>query len=231
MRKITKKHIPDEKKYIFTEGIDYTKTGKNSIWGKGHDATKIAIRKAGITGKWLNIAAGDGRYNPELLEEADHVIASDIDEGSLSKLWYTTSRKYSSKLETKVFDITKRFPFANNSFDGVFNSGALHLFPRKIFPMIIHEIDRVLKPTGTFILEFATDIERLAPNGDLITFGDEPLYSLAEAKKQLRELLDGYKVSFKVSAFQDEFKDANPPYKYKVNNLIMVAKKGNQVRS
>ena len=101
MKKITKPHEPDEEKHIFTEGIDYSKTDKTSIWGTGDKGTLELLKKTGIIGKWLNLAAGDGRYNSNLLEKADFVIASDIDENALAKLWQNTSDKCKEKLETK----------------------------------------------------------------------------------------------------------------------------------
>lgn len=132
MDKITKPTKPKEDKYIFTEGIDYFTIGKNSIWGIGDKDTLQLLKKIQIHGKWLNLAAGDGRYNLSLLQKADLVVVSDIDESALSKLWYNTANEYRSKLKIKSFDITKKFPFENKSFDGVFVQ-ALYIFFQKRF--------------------------------------------------------------------------------------------------
>src|SRR3989344_1657398 len=104
--KKTKPRKPEQNKYIFTEGIDYSKTEKTSIWGVGDKDTLELLKKIEIRGKWLNLAAGDGRYNLNLLEKADSVVASDIDESALDKLWQNTPEQFKSKLKTKVFDIT-----------------------------------------------------------------------------------------------------------------------------
>ena len=80
MKKITKHHKPEEDEYIFTEGINYFETSKVSIWGTGDKDTLELLKKVEIRGKWLNLAAGDGRYNLNLLEKADFVVASDIDD-------------------------------------------------------------------------------------------------------------------------------------------------------
>ena len=109
MKKITKVHKPKENKYIFTEGINYFETGKTSIWGTGDKDTLELLRKIKIHGKCLNLAAGDGRYNLNLLKKTNFVLASDIDEGALSKLLHNTPKKYKKKLDTKAFDITKKF--------------------------------------------------------------------------------------------------------------------------
>src|SRR3989344_7536359 len=108
--KTTKPREPEEDKYIFAEGIDYSKTETTSIWGTGDKDTLELLKKIGIRGKWLNLAAGDGRYNLNLLEKADFVVASDIDESALNKLWQNTPDDFKTKLQTKVFDITKKFP-------------------------------------------------------------------------------------------------------------------------
>ncbi len=165
MERITKPTKPEEKKHIFTEGIDYFTTGKTSIWGLDDKDTKQLLKKIEIHGKWLNLAAGDGRYNLNLLEKADFVVAGDIDESAISKLWHNTPEEYKAKLDTKAFNITKKFPFEDNSFEGIFCTGTLHLFPKEVLQKIISEIDRILKPNGKVIIDFATDIKRIYHSG------------------------------------------------------------------
>lgn len=225
MNRITKPYKPEEGEYIITEGINYFETGKTSIWGTGDKETLELLEKIEIHGKYLNLAAGDGRYNANLLEKADFVIASDIDESALSKLWHTTSEKYKTKLATKSFDITKRFPFDNNSFDGVFCTGTLHLFPTKIFENIFYEIDRVLKPNGRTIIDFATDIRRISPDGKPIIFGNEPHYALAEAKLLLKKLFKNYRTQMYESEVVEDFEASNPPYLLNCKFILLVADK------
>lgn len=227
MDRITKPTRPEEDKYIFTEGINYFTTGKDSIWGIGDKDTLQLLGKIKIPGKWLNLAAGDGRYNLSLLEKADLVVASDIDEGALSKLWHNTGKKYQSKLQIKSFNIIKRFPFKSKSFDGVFCAGTLHLFPSKILQKIISEIKRVLKPNGRVIIDFSTDIKRTSPCGEIITFGKEPLYNLEDAKKTLRNLFKNYQIEMHDSETIEAFEAANPPYTLKCKFVILIADKNN----
>lgn len=225
MDRITKPTKPEEDKYVFTEGIDYFTTGKNSIWGIGDKDTLQLLKKTEIHGEWLNLAAGDGRYNSSLLEKADLVVASDIDESALSKLWHNTPKKYQSELKTKSFDITKNFPFEDKSFDGVFCTGTLHLFPTEILQKIISEIDRVLKPKGIVIIDFATDIKRTSPSGKIITFGKEPLYTLEDAKKTLKTLFRNYQIEMYDSEVVEDFEAANPPYTLNCKFVILIADK------
>jgi len=226
MEKVTKSCKPDNKKCIFTEGINYFTTGKTSIWGTGDKETLELLDKEEIKGKWLNLAAGDGRYNLNLLKKANFVVASDIDESALSKLYYITPEEYRNKLEIKVFDMTKLFPFNNASFDGIFCAGILHLFPRDIFRKIFYEMDRILKPKGKVIIDFATDIRRVSPDGKLIVFGDEPQYTLDEAKELLKETFRKYKIKIQeLQVFEEEFKASNPPYKFSCKGVLLVAEK------
>lgn len=218
--------MPDVSRYIFTEEIDYSRTGKISIWGTGDKGTLELLEKEEIRGRWLNLAAGDGRYNLSLLEKADLVVASDIDEGALSKLYNTTPENYRSKLEIKVFNITEPFPFDDDSFDGIFSAGVLHLFPTDVFRKISYEMDRILRPKGKVIIDFSTDIKRVSPDGKPVVFGDEPQYTSDQAKELLKKVFKGYKVRMQESQVpEEEYKDANPPYKFSSKAVLLVAVK------
>ena len=228
MKKITKPHEPNDEKFVFTEGINYFKTGKRSIWGYPDKIILEILQKTSIRGKWLNLAAGDGTYNKDLLKKADFVIASDIDESALSKLWYNTPKRYRSKLGTKAFDCTKRFPFNDGSFAGVFCAGVLHLFPREVFRKIFHEIDRILGAAGKVIIQFETDVKRVSTDGKPITFRkSEPLYGLGEAKTFLKNVFKDYSVKIYKTEGSDKefFSKANPPYTFSSKSILLLADK------
>ena len=222
---VTKPLKPREDKYIFIEGINYLETGRTSIWGSGDKDTLEILKDVEIHGKWLNLAAGDGRYNLELLKKVDSVVASDIDESALNKLWHNTPERYKPKLETKIFDISKKFPFGDNSFDGVFCTGVLHLFPTNVFRKIAYEIDRVLKPHGRAIIDFATDIKRVLPKGKLIRFGDEPGYDLNKASALLKRVFSNYEIRMYKSKVSEKMKMGNPSYKFSCNFILLIADK------
>ncbi len=225
MRKITAPLKPKEEKYIYTEGINYFETGKESIWGKGDPDTLRILKKMEFHGRWLNLAAGDGRsYNLILLKKAGMVVASDIDASALSKLWHNTPRRYRKKLKTKVFNMAKRFPFKSNSFDGIFCTGTLHLFPRKVFRGIFREMDRVLKPNGRIIIDFATDITRLMPNEKLYFVKREPKYKIKEAKRFLMKIFRNYKTrAYEFKVPEENYAEANPPYKFSCKFILLIA--------
>ncbi|MDD3302869.1 MAG: class I SAM-dependent methyltransferase [Candidatus Gracilibacteria bacterium] len=187
---------PNEKKYIFTDDIDYTKTSNDSVWGSEEDLTKKVLLKNVKKGNWLNLCAGDGRFNNLLLANADSVTALDIDEGPLEKLYRISPQELKSKLSIKTHNITETFPFPDNSFDGIFCSGTLHLFPKDILIKIFGEIDRVLKHNGKIVIDFATDIKRQYDDGSLWIVENEPNYKLDEALTILKELFKNYNSEF-----------------------------------
>jgi ubiquinone/menaquinone biosynthesis C-methylase UbiE len=222
---VTRPHKPNDGKYVFTEGIDYFQAGKDSIWGNGDADMLKLLERTSINGKWLNLCAGDGRYSSDLLKKVDSLTVSDIDKGALSKLQFNLPKRYQSKLRTRSFDVTRQFPFKDQSFDGVFCTGTLHLFPRKILRQIFIEINRILKPSGEVLLDFATDIKRTSSSGELVTFGREPAYTTVEAKAFLKELFQGYKVKMQMSTVLNDFQRANPPYTLNCKFVILTAQK------
>lgn len=187
---------PNEKKYIFTDDIDYTKTSNDSVWWSEEDLTKKVLLKNVKKGNWLNLCAWDGRFNNLLLANADSVTALDIDEGPLEKLYRISPQELKSKLSIKTHNITETFPFPDNSFDGIFCSWTLHLFPKDILIKIFWEIDRVLKHNWKIVIDFATDIKRQYDDGSLWIVENEPNYKLDEALTILKELFKNYNSEF-----------------------------------
>lgn len=210
----------DDSRNIFTEAIDYGTTGKDSIWGKGYEKTLKLFEQDPIKGgKWLNLAAGDVRYNNQLLKYADSVIANDIDTDALLKLQRHTPREYRNKLSTIAFNLNGNFPLGNESINGVFCTGILHLFPKEVLEEISKEILRILKPGGRLILEFPSEIKRISKDGSLITFGNEPNYSRTEAISYLQELFGGDNEGV-IQKIAEEFPNANPPFTFNSDVIL-----------
>ncbi len=223
MKKSTK---PDADNYIFTEAVDYSKTGKESIWGSGDPGTLDLLKNENIKGNWLNLAAGDGRYNFILLKKADNIIASDIDEGAINKLYYNTPKEFKSKLKLKIFDITQKFPFEDNSFDGIFCAGTLHLFPEQILKNIFDEIYRTLKPSGKIIIDFATDVRRVLQDGKLYIRKGEPQYDIGSAKKLLSKLLKDFDIKLQEDEVSEDIVHAQGfDYRFSCKFILLVGHK------
>ena len=198
-----------------------------SIWGAEDKATLELLTNTDISGTWLNLGAGDGRYNLTLLDKVDYLIASDIDTKALNRLRENTPTKYQSKLEINPFDMTQKFPFENDSFDGVFSTGTLHLFPKETARTIFHEINRVLRPHGKVVIDFATDIKRILPNGKLYKWGNEPQYTLKDAKEFLKDIFQNYKKQFYESEVLPETvkPKGSLSYEFSCKFVLLVAEK------
>lgn len=184
---------------IFSEDFDYNQTGDVSIWGSGDKDSLIILNKLikakKIRGKCLHFAAGDGRYNNLLLTYGDSVVATDIDPSALEKLIRLTPLALRTKLSIKVQDINQNFPFSSQSFDLVFNTGTLHLFPESVLRHIFTQVSRILKKNALFIFDFATDIERIKKDGNNIT-RSRVKYTQDTAKILLENLLTAIGFNF-----------------------------------
>lgn len=175
-----------------------------SKWGIEEKETLNAINKIGLNGNILNVAAGDGRFNNVLLKLSDSVTAVDIDESDLNILINNCPLELRGKLDTKIIDITKPFPFNDEVFDCVFCTGTLHLFQKDVVIKILKEMNRVLKKKGKIILDFATDIERLDILGKKVLFKDEGNYSTKEAKEMFSKKLKDFDINIEVASFREE---------------------------
>jgi SAM-dependent methyltransferase len=218
-------------KYIFTEDLDYLRTPVQSIWGAGDSDTlqvlKRLLSEKKLSGSWLHFAAGDGRYNNILLQNADTVFATDIDPDALEKLRRVTPIELSAKLSTQVQNITEQFPFPVNAFDGVFNTGTLHLFPADVLDTVFAETRRVLKPNGLFIFDFAADIKRIRQDGTILQRSDT-VYTKQTAGEVLSRLLGKHE-------FKSQYIDCSVPpekvtsgagtYTFSCGYRLVIAKK------
>ncbi len=176
----------DQENFVFSNGIDYMGTGPDSIWGPEDELTSKILDREALTGAWLNIGAGDGRFNQQLLEKADRVVALDIEPSALHKLRERTPKSLRAKLYFEVANLTESLSFADQSFDGIFSTGTFQLFPTEILRRVFVELNRVLKPGGQLIFDLSTNITRTAADGST------PDYFPNELKfttKQAREFL------------------------------------------
>jgi len=227
-----KQELPDmkaqEDKYIFSDETDYSIESKASVWGTEEQLTIDCIEKANISGVWLNLCAGDGRFNKLLLEKADKVIAADIDINPLNKLKRNTPNNLQNKLEILTMNVVDEFPLPNNELDGIFCTGTLHLFPEDILCKIATQIERVLKTNGVLIIDFATDINRVKPDGTNWVLKNEPSYSLSEAEKLLKDIFSNYKNEMEFGISEPEQVDlGDKKYMFSANYILLKATKIN----
>lgn len=196
-----------------------------SKWEIEEKETIDAIDEIKFSGNILNIAAGDGRFVNRILKSACKLIAIDISDIELNSLKNNCSDDIRDKLSTMVVDITKKWPFSNNAFDGVFCTGSLHLFNKDIIIYILQEIRRVLKSGGKIILDFATDIKRIDKDNNLIIFDNEVNYSLEEAMSFFNTQLDDFDFNIKTSNFCETNLDSSTGYRNICGNFLVISGK------
>jgi SAM-dependent methyltransferase len=191
----------DPADFLFTEGIDFFSIPSDvSFMGKQRPGIVKLCAETSIAGTWLDVASGDGRNTGVLLERAERVIAIDADRSALSKLWHRTAESERKKLELLVHNVADALPLRDEAVDGALCVGILHFFPSYLVRVVIHDVCRVLKPGGTLLLEFSTDVLRLPveDNGVPVLRGAEHRY---EAARGL--LADALKQSFVYDTFEE----------------------------
>ena len=222
----TKPLPPQEENSILTAGINFfdPSFGDESIWGKGDQAILQYLEDNTFEGRWVNFACGDGRYNDTLLSKADSVLAIDIDPGATSKLLHNTPDHLRANLQIQNFDITQPFPLDNNSFDGVFCTGLLHMFPKAVVARTVEELKRIAHDEGTIFFDFATNIERSFMDGTPFQWLNEPAYETDEAISYIEQLFKNYVLEFDFASIQKEVVEfPERPYTFESKLILTTA--------
>lgn len=194
-----------------------------SKWGIEEKETLDVIDRIEFCGDILNVACGDERFNNKLLEVAEKVIAVDLDEDELKNLEKNCPPEFKNKLQTKKIDIRNKFVFDDETFDGVFCTGTLHLFESKIIIKILKEMKRVLKKNGKIVFDFATDIKRVDKNGKSVVFKDEGNYRLEESIEFFEKQLKDFDFHIDTSTFLEEDLDSQAGYQYIRGNFLIIS--------
>lgn len=141
--------------------------------------------------KTLELGCGHGQDAFYFAQQGHEVAATDFSEAVIEK---NQHRHQLSNLTFGILDISRPFPFANETFDVVYASHALHYFADATTKNIFKELARVLKPGGLlcFICKSTKDfyygkgheIEK-----DMYEFNTETKHFFSET--YVRECLDG----------------------------------------
>ena len=179
----------------------------------------------------LEVGCGSGAFTTfvaRAIGEKGKVYALDIQEKMLEQLKNKLLKPDNRDIKNieMINKSAYELPFENNSFNGVFCTGTLHLFPKEILRQIFSEMDRILKPDGRILIDFATDIKRTLPDGKLYIRKSEPQYNLEEVAKFLKELLKNYKVQIVESEVpEEEIKTRGFVYRFSCKGIIVIADK------
>ncbi len=137
------------------EGSDY----QDTFWDRGErayedQAEAVALRRLlPAQGQlMLEIGAGAGRNTPRY-QGYEHIILMDY---SLTQMQQAQQRLGRSEQYTYVAADVYRLPFVNGLFDGATMIRVLHHIAEPL--RALAQIQRVLQPGGTFILEYANKL-------------------------------------------------------------------------
>ena len=116
----------------------------------------------------LELGFGTGNTLLHLIEaagESGHVSGIDVSPGMLAVASKKIGAKgFQERVDLKVGD-ARELPFEDGSFDAVFTSFTLELFPLEDIPAVLKEVARVLKPSGRFgVVSMATVAEGEKPS-------------------------------------------------------------------
>ena len=106
-------------------------------------------------GRVLEVGCGRGAGLPLLLLKlgAAYVYGIDLDPQQVARARKRLRGKYGERIDLRVASVAQ-LPFADASFDAVFDFGILHHVPA--WQSAVAEIGRVLKPGGTLFFEEVT---------------------------------------------------------------------------
>ncbi len=183
--------------------INYTPNSQGYIWGTLHPDIVELAAQANIHGNWLNLAAGDGRYNELLIDSCESITALDLDQKALDRLAERLSLPQRNKVKLVAGDITTPLPFGDHQFDGCLSTGTLHFLKPDVLRTVFGEIFRVLRPQASLIMDFAVDIERECPDGSRYVIEDEPQFTLDEGKNLLADIFQNAQYDLRVGTVPD----------------------------
>lgn len=103
--------------------------------------------------KILDLGCGTGRHALYLARQGFEVYGTDIAETGI-KIARQWLKENNLKADFKIFNIYKKLPYADNFFDAVISTNALHHARIKDIRKAIKEIERILKPDGLIFINF-----------------------------------------------------------------------------
>ena len=123
-------------------------------WERPHHQAALAAAAVQPGDRVLEVAVGPGLSLVELARAAGPdtpVIGVDLSPGMLQTARQALTRAGVINADLRLADATK-LPFADNSFDVLYNAYMLDLIPNASMPTILAEFHRVLAPGGRIVL-------------------------------------------------------------------------------
>lgn len=138
-----------------SSGYDYTSFWEGRVYEDQSEKRVLRglLPKSGES--LLDVGGGYGRLAPLYVERYKRAVILDYSQSSLEKAHLLAEQKDWKNLQTRQGD-AYRLPFANAEFDTVLMVRVLHHLKQP--EAALSEINRVLKPNGVFVLEFANKV-------------------------------------------------------------------------
>ena len=179
--------------FLYSEKSAHFRQLDSSIWGEENPHVNRFIEDSDLSGRCLNIAAGDGRYMGSLEAVCGEIVALDLDIFALLKMHLLRGIRPSDLF--MVSDMSKRLPFRAGAFGAVFSAGAVHYLAPERLQSLLAEIERILVPNGQFVLVLPINVRRFDESGDSLVKPHDAYYD-EETEPWLVEQLAGFSIEF-----------------------------------
>lgn len=113
------------------------------------------------SGKVLDLGAGQGQDSRYFAKKGHEVVSTDMSDSALAINQEKITDEIKDKISVRKLDLSKNFPYPDESFDILYAHLSLHYFDRETTMKIFNEIERVLKKGGTlaFLVNSTNDPE------------------------------------------------------------------------
>lgn len=211
-------------KYYPEINLNYTVDGP-SVFGEPDPVTLDLIRQIPVSGKVVEVGAGDGRYSLPMAEMGLEVVAGDVSKAALD----TLSKKAENRgltIPTVIFNGSEPFPKELHEADAVVNTALLYLLPQEHIREFAEASHQALRKNGVLIVDFVTDRQRIGVDGNEIRGKNEISYDIYGGLQTLAKTIDGI---FEIDAlkFSDVDQDLRETagYTMKAKKISVLAKR------
>lgn len=159
----------------------------------------------------LDLGCGNGRNALYAASLGYHVTAVDFAENGLNLFRNALkSSEYADRVELQNADLTKTWPYANDSFGLALDIVTTVSIPPKSMPFFISQLRRVVRPNGLFAAYVLSDhdgvLRENAPGERSFTVKQSGITDYYYSEDELRSLYKGWKMlKFRMTEKVDTF--------------------------
>ncbi|MBN2585209.1 class I SAM-dependent methyltransferase [Patescibacteria group bacterium] len=134
----------NDKEYWDNKHIEHLPPKESGVTEFGQLAETYFVPQSRV----LDLGAGAGMDSIYFAGKGHAVEATDLSDTALSRIREDLSPELADRVAIKNLDISKPFPYPDQSFDAVYASVSIHYFDDKTTEQVFSEIHRVIKPGG-----------------------------------------------------------------------------------